>query len=112
MTNPTYWLVLGPILVIAALALWLLVTNWAGRGRSANEPDDQDEAVEPPPRGEVSGGIIHGEASTMSRRDEAPRHDLPPRGDQAAGGDAASRHPAGRDETDPRTPGRAPPDSR
>lgn len=94
MADHTYWLVLGPILVVAALGLWLLVTTWAVRRRGQGKPD---EPVEPPPRGDVSGGIIRGGASTVSRRDEAPREDDGdgarrdvPRRDTEGGGNAGT----------------------
>lgn len=84
MADHNYWLVLGPLLIVAALAVWVAMTFWASRRQAREKPG---EPVEPPPRGEVSGGIIRGTHSTESRRDEAIRRDhrpqrRPARGDE------------------------------
>jgi hypothetical protein len=84
MANHNYWLVLGPILIVIALGVWVVLTYWASRRQGREKPG---EPVEPPPRGDVSGGIIRGTSSTETRWDEAVRRDHrpdrePPAGDE------------------------------
>ncbi|WP_242891284.1 hypothetical protein [Actinomadura litoris] len=60
--------VFGPIIVFAALAVWLTLTLTASRERK--RPRGKDPGL--PHRGAVTGGIIEGSPAQRTRRDAAP----------------------------------------
>jgi hypothetical protein len=73
MTGSSYWLVLGPIIIVLTLLAWVALTSVVARRRQRRAPG---APVPPLRRGDVVGGVIRGGPATVSRRDEAPRHDL------------------------------------
>ena len=54
MTGSNYWLVLGPVVIAAAIAFWIAFTLYGARRRKIGPPEDLHK------RGPVSGGTIEG----------------------------------------------------
>ncbi|MFB4317425.1 hypothetical protein [Actinomadura sp. 21ATH] len=62
-------LIIGPIVVAVALAVWLGLTVLASRRKVRPEKIRGGSAH----RGPVQGGVIEGDPGQRTRRDEAPR---------------------------------------
>ncbi|MFC5745957.1 hypothetical protein [Actinomadura rugatobispora] len=65
----TTLLIVGPLVIALALAFWLGLTAYAARKRARIDRMRGASAH----RGVVQGGVIEGDPSQRSRRDEAPR---------------------------------------
>jgi hypothetical protein len=67
-----YWLIVGPLIMVVAIIVWVLLTVQAARRRNPKVQRDQ-VPEDQPHRGAVQGGVIEGDPGQRNRRDEAPR---------------------------------------
>lgn len=65
------WLVAGPLVLVLALAVCILLSVHAAKRRRQYDRAHAEE----PKRGPVSGGVIEGSPVQRNRRDKAPRRD-------------------------------------